>query len=65
MYPNFSLVVFLCILRHFGYLFDILVKFLDVITLFSLILLRPLGGVIFGVLVCLISITLFYPLSLC
>jgi hypothetical protein len=40
-----------------------LFKLLDVITLFTLVLLRPLGGVIFGVLVWLISITLFYPLS--
>jgi hypothetical protein len=49
---------------NFGCLFYILVKLLDVITLFTLILLRPLGGVFFGVLVCLISITMFYPLSI-
>jgi len=38
------------------------VKLLDYITLFTLVLLRPLGGVIFDV---IIFITLFYPLSLC
>jgi hypothetical protein len=36
-------------LRLFGYLFDILVKLLDVIILFTLVLLRSLGGVISGV----------------
>jgi hypothetical protein len=41
--------------------FAIFVKLLDYI-LFTLVLLRPLGGVIFGVVV---LITLFYPLSLC
>jgi hypothetical protein len=34
----------------------------DIITLFTLVLLRQLGGVIFE---CFILITLFYPLSLC
>jgi hypothetical protein len=35
---------------------------MDITTLFTIILLRQLGGVIFE---CFILITLFYPLSLC
>jgi hypothetical protein len=42
--------------------FATLVKLLDYITLFTLVLLRPLGRVIFRMFV---FITLFYPLSLC
>jgi hypothetical protein len=42
--------------------FATLVKLLDYITLFTLVLLRPIEGVIF---MCLVFITLFYPLSLC
>jgi len=41
--------------------FATLVKLLDYIILFTLVLLRPLGGVIFDV---VIFITMFYPLSL-
>jgi len=35
----------------------------DIITLFTLVLLKPLGGVILITVGCFI--TLFYPLSLC
>jgi hypothetical protein len=60
--PN--LVALLSSFQQDVFLFSLfLFKLLDVITLFTLVLLRPLGGVIFGVLVWLISITLFYPLS--
>jgi len=52
---------FLIVLRQLFLYFATLVKLLDYITLFTLVLLRPLGGVIFGVFV---FITLLYPLSL-
>jgi len=42
--------------------FEILVKLLDVITLFTLVLLRPLGGVIFGVFDSYYSVLPFVPL---
>jgi hypothetical protein len=42
--------------------FATFVKLVDLITLFTLVLLRPLGGVIFVVVDFYYS---FYPLSLC
>jgi hypothetical protein len=53
-------VVFL-LFETFGLYFAMLNLWTN-ITLFTLVLLRPLGGVIF---IAVFFITLFYPLSLC
>jgi hypothetical protein len=59
---EFLFVVDFSIFETFVLYFATFVKLLDYIILFTLVLLRPLGGVIFDV---VIFITLFYPLSIC
>jgi hypothetical protein len=58
----FCFVVILFVVETVVLYFATLVKLLDYITLFTLVLLRPMGAVIF---MCLVFITLFYLLFLC
>jgi hypothetical protein len=62
MRPDFFLLRCCFYVSCFGYFVKLVQKLLDYITLFTLVLLRPLGGVIFCVFDSYYSVLPFVPL---